>query len=74
MATKWGICAAGSVSFDFVSAIQLLPSDEHRVVAVAMRNDLAKAKNFAEKFGIDATFGSYKELAQYTDIGNTLLY
>lgn len=70
MATRWGICGAGLISTDFVSSVQLLPADEHSVVAVATRDDLVKAQNFATKFGIEAAFGSYKELAQHAGIGN----
>ena len=69
-ATKWGICGTGSVCFDFVSAIQLLPPDEHSVIAVASKGDQAKAQKFAEKFGIETTFGSWIELARHDGIGN----
>lgn len=68
MATKWAICSAGHISEDFTSAIQTLPAEEHQVVAVATRNDLARAKSFAEKFKIKNSFGSYEELAAFPDV------
>lgn len=72
MATKWAICSAGHISEDFTSAIQTLPAEEHQVVAVATRNDLARAKSFAEKFKIKNSFGSYEELAAFPDVGKTI--
>ena len=68
MATKWGICGAGVISHDFVIAMQLLPPNEHQVVAVATRDDLTKAKKFADEFGIPKTC-NYIELAQSKDVG-----
>ena len=65
---RWGICSAGRISSDFTAALQLLPTTEHKVVAVAARN-LQQAKEFAEKFGIPKAYGSYEELSTDADIG-----
>ncbi|XP_063868417.1 trans-1,2-dihydrobenzene-1,2-diol dehydrogenase-like [Scylla paramamosain] len=62
MATRWGIISAGLTSSDFVSAMQVLPKEEHQVVAVAARS-LQDAKNFAAKFDIEKAYGSYSEVA-----------
>uniref|UniRef100_A0A0P4WE36 Trans-1,2-dihydrobenzene-1,2-diol dehydrogenase n=1 Tax=Scylla olivacea TaxID=85551 RepID=A0A0P4WE36_SCYOL len=62
MATRWGIISAGLISSDFVSAMQVLPKEEHQVVAVAARS-LQDAKNFAAKFDIEKAYGSYSEVA-----------
>lgn len=62
MATKWGIASAGKISSDFVTALRLLPSEEHVVVAVAAK-DKDRAKVFAEKHNIPVFYGSYEELA-----------
>lgn len=62
MATKWGIASAGRISHDFVTALRLLPREEHVVVAVAAK-DKDRAKAFAEKHNIPVFYGSYEELA-----------
>lgn len=62
-ALKWGIASAGSISKDFVNAIQTLSKDDHQVVAVGAR-DLSRAKKFAERFDVPKAYGSYLELAQ----------
>ncbi|XP_013410989.1 trans-1,2-dihydrobenzene-1,2-diol dehydrogenase-like [Lingula anatina] len=71
MATKaclrWGICSAGQICHDFVSALRTLPHAEHKVVAVAAR-DLARAQEFAKLHQITNAYGSYEELARDTDV------
>lgn len=67
MATKWGIASAGKISSDFVTALRLLPSEEHVIVAVAAR-DKDRAKAFAEKHNIPVFYGSYEELAADKDV------
>lgn len=62
MATKWGIAGAGKISSDFVTALRLLPSEEHVIVAIAAK-DKTRAKVFAEKHNIPVFYGSYEELA-----------
>lgn len=62
MALKWGIAAAGRISHDFVNAIQTLSPEEHQVVAVGAR-ELSRAEEFARRFDIQKSHGSYLELA-----------
>lgn len=65
--TRWGIASAGLISSDFVAALKALPKDEHRVVAVAARS-LQSAKAFADRHGIEKSYGSYTDLAADPDI------
>jgi dihydrodiol dehydrogenase / D-xylose 1-dehydrogenase (NADP) len=67
MATKWGICGAGRISNDFVTAVKSLPTSEHLVEAVAARSETA-AKEFGEKHGISRCYGSYAELIADPDV------
>lgn len=63
MATRWGIASAGRISHDFTNSIVgVLPSEDHKVVAVAARR-LEDAQKFAEKHGIDKAYGDYSCLA-----------
>ncbi|KAJ8947557.1 hypothetical protein NQ318_005037 [Aromia moschata] len=63
MALKWGIAAAGKISNDFVSALEALPSSDHKVVAVAARSQ-ASADNFAKTHHIPTSYEGYKKLAE----------
>lgn len=67
MATSWGICSAGKISHDFTVALNTLPDEDHRVVAVAARR-LEDAQEFAKKHNIPRAYGSYEELARDPDI------
>ncbi|CAH1781193.1 unnamed protein product [Owenia fusiformis] len=69
MATKWGICSAGKVSRDFSVAVNLLPSEEHKIIAVASR-ELTKAKQFVKNYKLDNTkaYGSYQQLADDSNV------
>ncbi|XP_069673551.1 trans-1,2-dihydrobenzene-1,2-diol dehydrogenase-like [Periplaneta americana] len=67
MATRWGIASAGMISHDFVAALRTLPSNEHKVVAVAARQ-LDRAKEFADDHNIPAAYGSYQDLANDPNI------
>lgn len=68
MATRWGIASAGKISHDFVTALSTLPSEEHRVVAVAAQQ-LDRAQTFATEHKIPNAYGSYEELAKDRDVG-----
>lgn len=68
MATRWGIASAGKISHDFVTALNTLPSEEHRVIAVAAQQ-LDRAKTFATEHNIPNAYGSYEELAKDPDVG-----
>ncbi|KAH9500472.1 hypothetical protein Btru_072006 [Bulinus truncatus] len=67
MATRWGICGAGKISLDFCMCIQSLPPEENQIVAVAARNK-DRAEEFASRFDIPVSYGSYEELAQNPDV------
>lgn len=71
MATRWGIASAGLISHDFANALSTLPSNEHKIVAVAAR-DVGRAKEFAGLFDIPSVHGSYEELAKNADVGEKL--
>ncbi|XP_050427269.1 trans-1,2-dihydrobenzene-1,2-diol dehydrogenase-like [Adelges cooleyi] len=62
MATKWGILSASKISHDFVVALALLPSEDHKIVAVAAKDE-ARAKLFANELKIPNHHGSYEALA-----------
>lgn len=67
MSLKWGIAAAGRISHDFVNALVSLKVDDHKVVAVGAR-DLSRAEEFAKRFDIPKSYGSYLELAQDPEV------
>ena len=62
MALRWGICAAGLISNDFVVSLKALPASDHQVVAVGARS-LERAQQFAATHGIPRAYGSYEEVA-----------
>ena len=65
---RWGICSAGRVANDFCCGLKLLPEDEHKIVAVAAREE-DRAADFGEKFGIPKSYGDYDDLARDNDVG-----
>lgn len=67
MALRWGIAAAGKISWDFVNALGTLSDNDHHVVAVAAR-DLGRAQEFAGKFDIPKAYDGYLKLAQDPDV------
>ncbi|CAL1546233.1 unnamed protein product [Lymnaea stagnalis] len=67
MATRWGICGAGKISYDFCLCLRSLPREEHEIVAVAAR-DKGRAEEFATRFEVGQSYGSYEELAQNPNI------
>jgi len=71
MATHWGIASAGKISHDFVTALSTLPSEEHRVVAIAAQQ-LDRAQIFAAEHNIPKAYGSYEELAKDPDVGKNI--
>lgn len=68
MALKWGIAAAGKISNDFANALSTLPTDEHEIIAVAASNG-DRAKQFAQKHGIQKSYEGYINLATDPDVG-----
>ncbi|XP_061194134.1 trans-1,2-dihydrobenzene-1,2-diol dehydrogenase-like [Saccostrea echinata] len=63
MVLRWGICGAGLISSDFVSALMAPPSDAHQVVCIGASSQ-QRAQSFADKFGIKTAYGSYEEVAK----------
>ncbi len=56
---RWGIIGTGWIAERFVTALQT--STTQQVVAVASRG-LDRAAGFAERLGVDAAYGSYREM------------
>lgn len=56
---SWGIISTGRIAESFASGI--MHSESGTLVAVASRQ-LEKAQNFAEKFNVPKSYGSYEEL------------
>ena len=71
MKLRWGICSAGNISNNFVSALSSLPSEDHEVVAIAARSK-EKANKFAEKHQIAVAYEGYEALARDTNVGRLL--
>ncbi|KAL1497331.1 hypothetical protein ABEB36_008313 [Hypothenemus hampei] len=68
MTLKWGIVGAGRISHDFVTALHLLPKEDHQVVAIAGRNK-ENVEKFATRHGIPKTYHDYSLLAKDTEVG-----
>lgn len=58
---RWGIVGPGKIARKFASDLLLV--DEAQVTAVASRS-VERAKEFADEFNVEHTFGSYEELFQ----------
>ncbi|XP_055917385.1 trans-1,2-dihydrobenzene-1,2-diol dehydrogenase-like [Eupeodes corollae] len=67
MALRWGIVSAGKISHDFVTGLSTLPTNEHKVAAIAAR-DMQRAQEFAKAHEIPKAFGSYEELAMSSEV------
>ena len=61
---KWGIIGTGKIAHTF--AIALRHCENANLTAVASRNT-EKAKGFAEEFGFEIFYGSYREFAENSD-------
>lgn len=64
---RWGIASAGKICNDFCAALTTLPVENHKVVAVAARNE-SSAKEFASFFNIPKFYGGYEKLAADSEI------
>ncbi len=62
---KWGIISTGNISGKFAEALAILPEAE--LVAVASRTK-ESADAFAKKYNIPRAYGTYRELANDSDI------
>ena len=72
MALRWGICAAGKISHDFVVGLKSLPESEHQVVAVAASSSLDSATKFAQTHSVPRAYGCYEDLAKDTEVVYTI--
>ena len=70
---RWGIVSAGRISNDFCAALTTLPEENHKVVAVAARNE-ASSKELANLFNIPKYYGGYEKLAADPDVGEKTLF
>jgi len=68
---RWGICSAGRICEDFVSALSTLSTENHRVQAVAARN-IDSARKFAETFNVPNHYSDYESL--FTDPEVDIIY
>ncbi|XP_066919680.1 trans-1,2-dihydrobenzene-1,2-diol dehydrogenase-like [Clytia hemisphaerica] len=64
---RWGIFSAGKISNDFCVGLTTLPTEDHVIQHVGARNS-DKAKEFADKFHIPKSSGSYVEVAKDADV------
>ncbi|XP_066598077.1 trans-1,2-dihydrobenzene-1,2-diol dehydrogenase-like [Prorops nasuta] len=67
MTLQWGIVGAGKISHDFVTAVHILPKEEHEVIAVAAQQ-LARSEEFAKLHKIKRAYDQYTKLAKDKDI------
>ena len=58
---KWGIMATGTIAAKFAKTVAEMSSDGEKIVAVGSR-DIKKAQEFADKYGIKKSYGTYEEL------------
>lgn len=65
---RWGIASAGKISNDFCLAMSTLPAENHKIVAVAARNE-SSARDFAQTFNIPKYYEGYEKLAADEEVG-----
>lgn len=65
---RWAIASAGRISNDFCTAMSTLSPENHKIVAVAARNE-SNAKDFAQTFNIPKFYEGYEKLAEDTEVG-----
>jgi predicted dehydrogenase len=63
---RWGLLAAGRIAGRFAKGLETI-KDQATALAVASR-DLAKARKFAQEFGVERAYGSYEELLADKDV------
>lgn len=59
---NWGIMATGTIAGKFAVTVNAMRSEGERIAAVGSR-DGVRAREFADKYGIEKAYGSYEELA-----------
>ena len=60
MSVRWGIAGPGAIAVGFANGLQLL--DDAEMYAVGSRS-ASRARDFANKYGSTAAYGSYEDLA-----------
>lgn len=70
MATlKWGVAGVGMIAHDFMNAMGTLPSDQHKVVAVAGK-DMDRAHKLASLHQVLTAYDDFESLARDDSVGN----
>lgn len=64
---NWGIIATGTIADKFAKTITAMKTEGERLIAVGSR-DKERAQSFAEKHGIQKSYGTYEELAADPDV------
>lgn len=67
MALRWGIASAGKICHDFATAVGTLSPSDHKLVAVAAR-DQTKADEFAKVHDIEKSYEGYERLANDANV------
>ncbi len=62
---NWGILAPGNIAGKFVSELKEVPNA--KILAVGSR-ELSRAEEFAARFGIERSYGSYQDLVNDPDV------
>lgn len=62
---RWGIMGPGWIAERFTESVQV---HSRQVMAAVGSRSLSRSKEFAEKFGVPAAYGSYEELASAPDV------
>ncbi|XP_049883007.1 trans-1,2-dihydrobenzene-1,2-diol dehydrogenase-like isoform X1 [Pectinophora gossypiella] len=59
---KWGIAGVGMIAHDFLTALETLPAEQHKVVAIAGK-DLERVHRLATLHKINTAYEGYQALA-----------
>ena len=65
---KWGIAGVGMIAHDFLTAMATLPSEQHKVIAIAGK-DLDRVRRLATLHNIGTAYEGYEAIASDNDIG-----
>lgn len=64
---NWGIIATGNIAAKFAKTLNEMKYEDEKLLAVGSRNE-ARSAEFAEKYGIERSYGSYEALAADPDV------
>ena len=64
---NWGIIATGTIAAKFARTVNDMRLENERLVAVGSRNE-KRARDFAETYGIERSYGSYEALLMDPDV------